>query len=218
MLRRTLIPMIAAVLLQGCIVKETTHTLYLEPDGSLTWMVLEHAVRSDAGTAEDRAREEAGFLAAFEAEEHQAAEALRALRPWALESRMLRDRRPYTILTTARFSDPSVVLQDLMDLTGIRSSAVLERDGDSMRLVIAFPLDDEGDPITFELPDEGMVHICLLDAFLEWEFRLSEGRFLDTEGFEVTNGRAVPLNPDEDFETEPGGEIRYVLAWSVEED
>ena len=52
MWKRTIPLLAAAFLLQGCLVKETTHTLYLEEDGTLTWTVLEHAIRSDANRSE----------------------------------------------------------------------------------------------------------------------------------------------------------------------
>jgi len=209
--------LVLALPMQGCIVKETTHTLYLEPDGSLTWMVLEHAIRSDAGTAEERRREEAGYLARFEAEEHAMAEAFLALRPRSLETRMLRDERPYTTLTVARFSDPSVVFQDLLDQSGMVGRAVVEREEGQARLVLTFPLDDEGDVITEGSTEEEDFLSPLLVAFPKWTFRLPEGRFVGSEGFEVTRGCAIPLDPEEAFEIDPGGEIRYVLAWTVEE-
>ena len=42
-------------LASGCLIKDTTQTVYLEPDGTVTWSVLEKDVRSDAPRAEDRA-------------------------------------------------------------------------------------------------------------------------------------------------------------------
>ncbi len=48
---------LAAVLASGCIVKETRHDLYLEPDGGLTWTVLETGIRAEGGKPEDRREE-----------------------------------------------------------------------------------------------------------------------------------------------------------------
>ena len=43
----------------GCLLKETTHTFYLEPDGAIVWRVVEKDVRSDAESVDERRREEA---------------------------------------------------------------------------------------------------------------------------------------------------------------
>jgi len=41
----------------GCLEKDTTQTIYIERDGTVTWEVLERDVYSSAGKPEDRLRE-----------------------------------------------------------------------------------------------------------------------------------------------------------------
>ncbi|MFQ5693816.1 MAG: nucleotide exchange factor GrpE, partial [Nitrospinota bacterium] len=46
------------LLMTGCLVGEATHTFYLDPDGTLTWSVLEHGIRSNADDPAERRAEE----------------------------------------------------------------------------------------------------------------------------------------------------------------
>ena len=61
-MKRTLIIVTLAALATACIVKSTTHTLYLESDGSVTWCVLESDVHSDEDELATRVNEEQAFL------------------------------------------------------------------------------------------------------------------------------------------------------------
>ena len=101
-MKKTLIACLVALMVAGCIVKETRHTLYLEPDGSLTWTVVEEQVRSDADTAEDREREESEYLALV-AGDYPVAAALSSLRGFDVRTNLVRERRPYLVVTEAGF-------------------------------------------------------------------------------------------------------------------
>ena len=56
MLKRLIIGGLAAAsaLSAGCLQKETSHTLYLAPDGSVEWVTSEANVRSDEAEAGKR--------------------------------------------------------------------------------------------------------------------------------------------------------------------
>ena len=54
----------------GCLAADTSHVLYLRPDGAVTWAVLERDVRSRDDDPLVRAREESEFLAAAGAARH----------------------------------------------------------------------------------------------------------------------------------------------------
>ena len=49
-------------LTQGCLEKETTHELYLDPDGTLTWVTLERDVHSNTSDPDKRQQEEQSYL------------------------------------------------------------------------------------------------------------------------------------------------------------
>ena len=55
----------------GCLIKETTHTFYLDPDGAIVWRVVEKDVRSDAEDVDERRKEEADYLNAAHTGESQ---------------------------------------------------------------------------------------------------------------------------------------------------
>src|SRR5262245_49539960 len=84
MIRRLCIPLVllAVPLTSACIVKETTHRLYLSPRGALTWTVLEQDVRSTESNPANRASEEQAFLDGVASGTHSAFDALARLGPY----------------------------------------------------------------------------------------------------------------------------------------
>ena len=102
-MRKMLFASLALTLVMtGCLVKDTTHTLYLDPGGAVTWMVLERDIRSDEEERAPRDEEEREYLDAFARGEHGVALALRRL-DGDVRTTMLRAERPYTTMTEARF-------------------------------------------------------------------------------------------------------------------
>ena len=73
-MKRTLVLLVICVLTAGCLLKRTTHTLYLETDGTVTWTVLEADVRSSEDKASARREEEKDFLDRVASGEHAPAD------------------------------------------------------------------------------------------------------------------------------------------------
>ncbi len=113
----------------GCLVKETTHRVYLSPSGSVAWMVLEQGVRSNEDDARTRALEEREWLDAIAADAHQVAEGLRRLGPDRVSTRLLRSERPYMVLTDARFERVDRLIGRFFEELGLRGEATLAADG-----------------------------------------------------------------------------------------
>ena len=112
-----------ALVLAACVLKTTRHTVYLEPDGSVVWTVLEEDVHSDARTAVDRRKEECDWLAAVHAGEHGVARGL-ALLGGDPVSRVLRSERPFVVWTEARFdSFEELATRLVSDLQGSQQRA-----------------------------------------------------------------------------------------------
>ena len=207
-----LILLAATVLAAGCLIMDTDHTLYLDPDGALTWSVLEKDVRSDEEDPGERLEEERAYLERAWRNEHEAAEGLYALRPLGLETRVLRDRRPYTVLTTARFPSIDAVFQEMLDLEGIPGRAVLEDEFGLRRFVVTIPLDD----LDLEENDEEAEGEC--ETVLGfWDINrilLTEGEFVEAIGFEIDGDSAVLKEIDEET-LERGGELTLSLTWTT---
>jgi len=158
--------------LAGCMVGETTHTLYLSPGGEVTWTVLESVFRSDAASDPQRRSEELDWLSG-----QSVAEAMRALRPLDVEVSVLRAARPYSVRTQARFAAVDGLARELLRELEVPGRVSLERQGSLSRLSVA--LED----CAVDSAELERVHIVL-----------TEGTFLRAEGFRLSQDRtaAVP--------------------------
>jgi len=200
-LKKTLLPLLAtaSLLLAGCLLKETIHTLYLDADGSLTWQVLERGVRSDADDPEERAVEEREYVELFSLGRHDVAEGLRVLGPDSLDAVMLREKRPYTTMTTAHFPAIDALFRELIYQLGISGTVEYETSNGEHRLTVCIDL-EEGEPV--EEDHGGSDEVLAVAAFLDSDspIFLTDGVFTEAEGFELgDNGRSATLvEPDEE--------------------
>ena len=143
-MRKLILVAILSVISTGCLLKETSHTLYLRPDGAVTWSVLERDIRSDEADPDKRRSEEEAYLAAVAAGEHDVAKALDVLgAQWVevLQERISRAggaaRRPPLRGADPVSEVPEVIARRLdayLDLavalwsTGRRSATVIARE------------------------------------------------------------------------------------------
>ena len=135
-MNKLLILFASLVLTTGCLVHETRHTIYLDPDGATTWVVEYADVRSDAEDAEQRAEEERAFLADAEAGRHDVAQALDLLGPRRLSTRVLRGRRPYAVTFEAQYERVDRLARRFLELADVPGFVELWQEDDHMRLVI----------------------------------------------------------------------------------
>ncbi len=208
---RAVVLLILAAALAACILKDTRHTLYLEPDGSVVWTVLEEDVRSDATAPAERTREECDWLATATAGDHPAARGLAWLggRP---QSRVLRSERPFTVWTEARFESLEELARRLVD--GLRLPAELEvvthPDGGALTVVLQLAAVDDS-----EEAEEALVD--LLDDLESARLVLVAGQFIAAEGFELDDDQrtARPLPPLEELLEAKEGALRWSLSWTT---
>ena len=185
----------------GCFEIQGKHTLYLAPDGTVTWTVLEEEIRFDAETREARRNEEEGFLGSVLAGEHGAAVSLAGLYPSTLNSRVLRDETPQAILTEARFPGIDRVYQNLFDLYGGLGTAELESGEDRTRLVITiWPAEDDEDESGEDGEPEGVSAKILFALLIECRIVLTEGTFVEAVGFEILDGGRAAKPTQIEFE------------------
>jgi hypothetical protein len=205
---------LGSVLLTGCLQKETTHTIYLAPDGAAAWVVSEMNVLSDEKEAGRRVEEEQRYIGAAILGAHGAARALAALGAQGpVRTTVLRDDRPFHVVTDARFAAIDRVLERLFVEMGIRCSASLVHDRAQttlrVRLDFSRALEEKQTPVSE-----------LAEAIEDFRFVLTEGRFGAVSGFDVTDGVSAKLSRDwmdrAEMAYEAKGTIEFALALAVE--
>ena len=135
------------------------------------------------------------------------------LRPDSVETRILRDRPPFTVATEARFGRIDVTLQDWFDGLGLIAETTLLRRGRERTLSVVIRVAEEeaeGDDALAALVEE-------LGAY---RFVVAQERFLDANGFTLSDDEtiAIPVEPtDEELEEarRTDGTIEYVLTWTT---
>jgi len=204
---------VVALLASGCLVKDTTETIYLEPHGAVTWSVLEKDVRSDEKRAQDRAREENAFSAAAAAERHPIAIAFARLNAADVRTVIVRDRRPFTVLTEARFPRLDTLMAAFAAQAGARATSALDRRDGLVTWTWTISEDD-----SVERGDDGKEMSALADSFEGCRFVLSAGHFISAVGFELSHDRNVATLriPDATHGTGPADPLRFSLIWTEE--
>ena len=201
-----------ALMTTACLVKDTTQTIYLEPDGSVTWTVLQKDVRSDSQKAEDRAREEGEFVTAVRAERHPVALAFGRLDPMSVRTHVLRAEWPYAVLTQARFARLDWLMAQWV---GVQGTSTLERQDGTTRwdLTVNPESDSSASKDKEEAGDD-----ALSDSFEHCRFVLVAGRFTSAVGFELSSdGRVATIQfPDhqESDDTASAKPLHFSLIWT----
>lgn len=199
----------------GCIDEETLHTLYLGPDGALTWVASERHVRSTLDDPRERRQEEREFLEAARTDHHPVAEGLQSLGPARLETTILRDRRPFHVVTEAELGPVAGFAHEVLWRLGVPGEAKLVTNGSQRSLKITlWPHEADEDAV-----DEDDPLLTLLSDWDDYRIVLAEGRFVAAQGFEITeDGTVARVVEAKEVEAGPvGGEpLVLSLTWAVE--
>jgi hypothetical protein len=194
----------AAVLGSGCLLKDVTHTWYLDETGAVTWVVIEKDVRSDAQAAADRQNEELAYYAAVKAENHPAARGLRALGAGQLRTRILRSELPYTVVTEGRFANLEELGQRMITMSGLAGTSVVTRTGNTFEWTFSVR-----DPHAEDVkPNEDVQ--ALLNDLDKLHVVLATGHFESAQLFEISSDRRVATF-DESQLKDVGGDAVVVL-------
>jgi len=186
--------------LLGCVERDVAHVVYLKPDGSLTWTILEREARSNADDPAERQREETDFLLSRQVGSNHLATALTQLGAHRVRTVRLRDERPFAIWTEGTFRSATELIDCLLTELDLTGSSRLELAPAEGRLDIRIDLPDPEADIGPELTPE-IEELLLLDTFA---IRLTEGRFLEAVGFELSEDgtEAVPFDLAGELEQE----------------
>ncbi len=210
----TLLTTGAILLTAGCLQKDTTHTVYLAPDGSASWQVSEVNVHSDANEVDKRVGEEQQFIGAALLGTHGAARGLASLHPLdPVRTTVLRDERPFHVVTAARFSAVDRTIEQFFLEMGVRTSASIVRDGPQTTLRVRLDFSHPPDDRKTEVSE-------LLDDIERLRLVLTEGRFGAGSGFDVADQIVATLSKDwlarAELAHEAKTPIALALSWSTE--
>ena len=200
----------AAVLASGCLVKDVTETWYLAEDGSVTWVVMEKDVRSDAQAAADRQSEEQSYYDAVRREDHPVARGLRALDAAKLRTRILRSELPYTVVTEGRFANLEVLGQRMIAATGLAGTSVLVRDGAAWEWTLSVR-----DPHAENTkPNEDVT--ALMGELDKLQVVLATGHFESAQVFSISSDRRVAtFDEDQIKDADENAVVVLRLRWIV---
>jgi hypothetical protein len=213
MVRRTgiLVLLLVALGAGGCLRKSTVHTVYLSPDGSAKWTVEESHVYSDEEDPGARFSEEQSYIGAALIGAHPIARGLQVLTPDSLVSTtVVRDERPFHVITDARFARIDRVFERLFNEAGIKAKVALEHaDGrQRLRLTLDFSV---------AIQERESPALALLEEFGQYRFVLTEGRFVAGGGFDTPDRATAVLSRDAqsaiDEAIEARTPIELTLSW-----
>ena len=211
---RLAVLVVIALAATGCLQKETTHPLYLSPDGSVRWTVEESGVYSDERDEGRRLAEEQAYIGPALLGTHCVALGLQAIGPDSLvRTTVIRDERPFHVVTDTRFFRVDRMFERLFKEAGLRATVTLESGEGNHRLRMRFDF-------TRELEERSSPATALLEDFENFRFVLTEGRFVAGGGFDVPDRRGAVLSREW---AEAVGravsekrEIELVLSWTLD--
>ena len=183
-----LIAALALVILAGaasaCIQEDSTVTLYLDPNGQVTWSILERNVRSDAKDRGERQTEESQFIVAARVHQHPAMTGLQRLAASDIKDSILQDKPPYSVMTEGHFRNLEEMGRRLFVAYGMSGTSVVTHDKDKWiwTLTFEFVPREFGDQDTAELValTGGKVHVAL-----------REGEFIEADGFTINDDKRL---------------------------
>lgn len=188
----------------GCLQREVTQTIYLAPSG-VVWSMIERDVRSDRTVPAERILEEQDYVLAAGAGKHPMAEAFRRLGAQSVTTTWLRRERPYSVMTEARFADVRQLATAILRDAQAQGDVSLVRDGCRTRFSVRVGLDSARD----SSPDSPVGE--LLADFETYRFVLTEGRFVEADGFTVREDGTIAI-PDM-TKTATDGILTLALSW-----
>ena len=204
---------LAAALAAGCLQREATHTLYLTPEGGVGWVAVEANVYSDEADPGKRASEEQAFIGPALLGAHRVALGLHALEPASLvRTTVVRDDRPFHVITEARFARVDAMLERLLVESGLPARVTLTPEEGRTTLRIRFDF-------SRAFVERDTAASALLEDFDHFVFVVPEGSFIAGGGFEVPDRTRARLTKEAfdaiDKAMTGRRAIELTLTWSV---
>jgi hypothetical protein len=199
----------------GCLVKDTADTFCLEPNGAVTWTVLETNIHATGDTPAERQREEDEFMAAASAGKHPNLAAFAALGGLDIRSDVISAQWPFAVLTEARFPDIAQAFQRFLDQAGeIHGTSRLERRGDRTTWSITIEYDPDAPQTS---GNSEAVPASLFDDD-QPTFFIRHGQFVEAVGFDITDdGRVATMKKQDDHDWDKDPTLVLSLTWVATE-
>ncbi len=200
----------------GCLVKENSTTICLEPDGSARWTVLERNIHATGETPADRQREEDEFMAAVAADRHPNAVAFRGLGGSDVRTEVVSARWPFAVVTEARFPDIARVFQQIADTIGeVHGHSRLERNGNRTTWTITLDYDPASERSDSDDASDADLSLFGDDGPV---FFMRHGQFVDAVGFDITDdGRVAKLVNLDDHDWNKDPHLVLSVTWVATE-
>lgn len=214
----------AALVTGACVEREVTQVVYLRPDGSATWTILEREVRSTADDHLKRESEETEYRHSRLEGGNPLTSSLDLLGAHELRTVWLRHERPFAVWTEGSFSSIASLADRLMLELGVVGTAELILGDSTAALEIRVDrLATESRLATWS--PSGVEELLLADRFT---ISLTKGRFVEAIGLELSSDgtEAIPIEPEDPDENgtgmdhvaaAPGPELIYRLVWERDE-
>lgn len=198
------------VLASACIQEDNTVTWFLDPNGEVTWSILERNIRSDFKNRDERMTEEAQFIVAARVHQHPAMTGLQRLVATNIKDTILQDKPPYSVMTEGHFRSLEEVGRRLFVAYGIKGTSVVTHD----REKYVWTLTIEATPADISEQDTAEL-TALLGTKLHVALR--EGEFVEADGFSINDDRRfAELSGNLLEEHSPGDPPRVVrLVWRM---
>jgi len=200
----------------GCLVKDTETTFCLEPNGTVTWTVLETNIHGTGDTPAERQREEDEFMAAASSGKHPNAAAFAAIGGLDIRTDVVSARWPFAVITEARFPDISQAFQRFFDQAGeIQGTSRLERHGDRTTWSMTIECDPDA-PQTGSDTSEGTPASLFDDD--QPVFFIRHGQFVEAVGFDISDdGRVATMTKQDDHDWDKEPRLSLSLTWVATE-
>lgn len=172
---------VSTLAVSGCLRKEAVHTCYLSPDGSVRWVASESNVYSDEEDPGRRFDEEQAYIGPALIGGHTVALGLNSLRPTTVvETAVIRDERPFHVITQARFTRIDALIDGLLRELGVRGRTELVSEAGTSTLLVTFDFSRE--------PEEKSGSVLrMVEESTDLRIVLTSGRFVDSPGFVIAD-------------------------------
>jgi hypothetical protein len=198
-----------ALAASGCLRKETTHTVYLAADGGVRWVAEESGVYSDEADPGARMAEEHAFIGPALINAGRMAQAFQAIGADGLvRTTVIRDERPFHVVTDAPFAHVDRLFQKLFKDAGLPATATLTRDGDRRTLRVRFDFSKE--IVERETPT-----MALLEDLDRLKFVIADGQFIGGGGFDVPDRMTAKISREWMEALEKAIEARSTIEFSL---
>jgi len=204
-----------ALLAAACLQKDTTSTIYLRPDGSFTWVILEQNVRSDERDDAARLAEEARYVDGVSRGDSDMINSLLVLGAEDVHVRWLRSARPYAVMIDARFDNLAGVFDRLLAPCEVPYESAITETEEVTTWRLRIDVGPEGSRL-----DQGGGEDCgdglndLTDALDELRIVLESGTFTAATGFIITGTDTAALDEKTIEEhVKSTGVVELSLSW-----